>query len=153
MEEELFEMEKIVKTRIEYNDFLKKKIESRMEGIQKVEDEKASRVKSKSVLNKSLDTVAGILKMSKWWAWGWLPPLWYLSHLWDQPFHHNVKSSPKASKRKKGKKHLPICLTSGINFYSLPLFWRTQVELRVLGHQSACFCSILSPASTKLPKI
>ena len=26
MEEELFEMEKIVKTRIEYNDFLKKKI-------------------------------------------------------------------------------------------------------------------------------
>ena len=68
MEEELFEMEKIVKTRIEYNDFLKKKIESRMEGIQKVEDEKTSRVKSKSVLNKSLDTVAGILKMSKWWA-------------------------------------------------------------------------------------
>ena len=68
MEEELFEMEKIVKTRIEYNDFLKKKIEARMEGIQKVEDEKASRVKSKSVLNKSLDTVAGILKMSKWWA-------------------------------------------------------------------------------------
>ena len=39
-----------------------------MEGIQKAEEEKGSRVKSKSVLNKSLDTVAGILKMSKWWA-------------------------------------------------------------------------------------
>ena len=39
-----------------------------MEVIQKVEDEKASRVKSKSVLNKSLDTVAGMLKISKWWA-------------------------------------------------------------------------------------
>ena len=39
-----------------------------MEGIQKVEDEKQSRVKSKSVLNKSLDAVAGVLKMSKWWA-------------------------------------------------------------------------------------
>jgi len=39
-----------------------------MEVIQKVEYEKASRVKSKSVLNKSLDTVAGMLKISKWWA-------------------------------------------------------------------------------------
>ena len=38
MEEELFEMEKIVKARIEYNDYLKKKIDASMEDIQKVHD-------------------------------------------------------------------------------------------------------------------
>lgn len=68
MEEELFEMEKIVKARIEYHEYLKKKVDGQMLEIQKVEDSKVSREKSKSVLNKSLDTVAGILKMSKWWG-------------------------------------------------------------------------------------
>jgi hypothetical protein len=38
-----------------------------MEDIQRVADEKMSREKSKSVLNKSLDAVAGVLKISKWW--------------------------------------------------------------------------------------
>ena len=61
-------MEKIVKARIEYDMYLKKSVESRIEELQKVTDDKFSRDKSKSMLNKSLDTVAGILKISKWWA-------------------------------------------------------------------------------------
>jgi hypothetical protein len=39
-----------------------------MEDIQKIEDQKQPRVKSKSMLNKSLDTVAGVFKMSKLWG-------------------------------------------------------------------------------------
>lgn len=60
-------MEKIVKARSEYNDFLKKKIDSKMEVIQH-SGQKGEKEKEKSVLNKSLDTVAGILKFSKWWS-------------------------------------------------------------------------------------
>ena len=67
MEEELLEMETIVKARMEYNDYLKKQIDGQMKYIQKQEDDKISRDKSKSVLNKSLDTVAGLLKVNKWW--------------------------------------------------------------------------------------
>ena len=67
MEEELFELEKIVKARTEYNDHLKLRIDTRMLAIQKTEDE-LPRGKAKSVLNKSLDTVADMFKLSKWWA-------------------------------------------------------------------------------------
>ena len=64
-EEELFEMEKIVKARSEYHDHLKKKIDQQM---QQIHEPKITSAKgSPSVLNKSIGTVAGILNFSKWW--------------------------------------------------------------------------------------
>lgn len=62
-------MEKVVSAKVDYNDYLKKKIDARMEVIQS-SGHKAGGVKEKekSVLNKSIDTVAGILKISKWWT-------------------------------------------------------------------------------------
>jgi len=56
-------MEKVVKAKCEYNDHLKKLIEDKMMDIQQKEEER----QQQSVLNKSIGTVAGILKISKWW--------------------------------------------------------------------------------------
>lgn len=67
MEEELFEMEKIVTARMEYHDFLKGQVDTKMLLIQR-SNEKGEKEKEKSALNKSLDTVAGMLKISKWWG-------------------------------------------------------------------------------------
>lgn len=63
-------MEDIVKGKMEIHDFLKKKVDNQMLSIQH-SDQKAGKDKSKekSVLNKSLDAVAGVLKISKWWSW------------------------------------------------------------------------------------
>jgi|688.fasta_scaffold282881_1 hypothetical protein len=46
---------------------MKKKIDIKMESIQNSSANKGEKEKEKSVLNKSLDTVAGILKF-KWWG-------------------------------------------------------------------------------------
>jgi hypothetical protein len=55
-----------VKQKFEYHDYLKKKIDTKMISIQHKSDQKPD--KERSVLNKSIDTVAGMLKISKWWS-------------------------------------------------------------------------------------
>ena len=58
-------MDKIVKARMEYNEYLKKKIDMQMQNLHNNSHSKGE--KEKSVLNKSLGTVAEILKISTWW--------------------------------------------------------------------------------------
>lgn len=60
-------MEKVVKARTEYNEYLKKKIDQKMYALQNNSGQKGEKEKEKSVLNKSLGTVAEMLNISKWW--------------------------------------------------------------------------------------
>ena len=67
IEEELFEMEKIVKAREEFNQYMKKQIDMKMLSIQQESDRNMKKKEDKSVLNKSLDAVTNVFK-GKWWG-------------------------------------------------------------------------------------
>ena len=62
IEEELFEMEKIVKAREEFNQYMKKQIDMKMLTIQQESDRDMKKKEDKSVLNKSLDAVTNVFK-------------------------------------------------------------------------------------------